>query len=73
MLAPYRVIARAVILGRTDMGITQEQLGAALGTTGSAISRRRRLHADQFRHRGDRERLEGRAGAGCRQVAVSLG
>ncbi len=39
MLAPYRVIARAVILGRTDMGITQEQLGAALGTTGSAISR----------------------------------
>jgi transcriptional regulator with XRE-family HTH domain len=38
-LAPYRVIARAVILGRTDMGITQEQLGAALGTTGSAISR----------------------------------
>ena len=39
MLAPYRVIARAVILGRTDRGITQEQLGAALGTTGSAISR----------------------------------
>lgn len=39
MLAPYRVIARAVILGRTDMGITQEQLGAAIGTTGSAISR----------------------------------
>ena len=38
-LAPYRVIARAVILGRTDKGITQEQLGAALGTTGSAISR----------------------------------
>ena len=38
-LAPYRVIARAVILGRTDKGITQDQLGAALGTTGSAISR----------------------------------
>ena len=38
-LAPYRVIARAVILGRTDKGITQEQLGAALRTTGSAISR----------------------------------
>ena len=38
-LAPYRVIARAVILGRTDMGITQEQLAFALGTTGSAISR----------------------------------
>jgi transcriptional regulator with XRE-family HTH domain len=39
MLAPYRVIARAVILARTDTGLTQEQLGAALGTTGSAISR----------------------------------
>ena len=39
MLAPSRVIARAVILARTNMGITQEQLGAALGTTGSAISR----------------------------------
>ena len=39
MLAPYRVIARAIILGRTDRGITQEQLGVALGTTGSAISR----------------------------------
>ena len=38
-LAPYRVIARAVILGRTDKGITQEQLAAAIGTTGSAISR----------------------------------
>jgi transcriptional regulator with XRE-family HTH domain len=38
-LAPYRVIARAVILGRTDKGLTQDQLGAALGTTGSAISR----------------------------------
>lgn len=37
--APYRVIARAVILGRTDKGLTQDQLGAALGTTGSAISR----------------------------------
>lgn len=38
-LAPFRVIARAVILGRTDKGITQDQLGIALGTTGSAISR----------------------------------
>lgn len=38
-LAPYRVIARAVILGRTDKGLTQDQLGAALHTTGSAISR----------------------------------
>ena len=38
-LAAYRVIARAVILGRADKGLTQEQLGAALGTTGSAISR----------------------------------
>ncbi|MCJ7711342.1 MAG: helix-turn-helix domain-containing protein [Chloroflexi bacterium] len=38
-LAPYRVIARAVILARTDMGFTQDQLGSALGTTGSAISR----------------------------------
>jgi transcriptional regulator with XRE-family HTH domain len=38
-LAPYRVIARAVILGRADKGLTQEQLGAAVGTTGSAISR----------------------------------
>jgi transcriptional regulator with XRE-family HTH domain len=38
-LAPYRVIARAIILGRTDKSLTQDQLGAALGTTGSAISR----------------------------------
>jgi len=38
-LAPYRVIARAVILGRADKGITQEELGSAIGTTGSAISR----------------------------------
>jgi ribosome-binding protein aMBF1 (putative translation factor) len=38
-LAPYRVIARAVILARTDMGLTQDQLGSTLGTTGSAISR----------------------------------
>ena len=38
-LVPYRVIARAVILARTDMGFTQDQLGSALGTTGSAISR----------------------------------
>lgn len=38
-LAPYRVVARAVILGRADKGLTQEQLGTALGTTGSAISR----------------------------------
>jgi len=38
-LAPCRVIARAVILGRADKGLTQEGLGAAIGTTGSAISR----------------------------------
>ena len=38
-LAPCRVIARAVILGRADQGLTQEELGAAIGTTGSAISR----------------------------------
>ena len=38
-LAPYRVIARAVILARSEKGLTQDQLGAALGTTGSAISR----------------------------------
>ena len=38
-LAPCRVIARAIILGRADQGLTQEKLGAAIGTTGSAISR----------------------------------
>ncbi len=38
-LAPYRVIAHAVILGRADTGLTQEELGAAIGTTGSAVSR----------------------------------
>ena len=38
-LAPYRVIARAVILARADRGVTQEELAAAMGTTGSAISR----------------------------------
>jgi ribosome-binding protein aMBF1 (putative translation factor) len=38
-LAPYRVIAGAVILGRSAKGLTQEQLAALLGTTGSAISR----------------------------------
>lgn len=38
-LAPYRVIARAVILARSAQGITQKELGARLGTTDTAVSR----------------------------------
>jgi ribosome-binding protein aMBF1 (putative translation factor) len=38
-LAPHRAIAGAVIVGRSARGLTQEQLAALLGTTGSAISR----------------------------------
>ena len=38
-LAPYRAIARAVILARADRGWTQNRLAEAIGTTGTAISR----------------------------------
>ena len=37
--APYRVVAEAVILGRGRKRMTQDGLGHAIGTTGSAISR----------------------------------
>jgi ribosome-binding protein aMBF1 (putative translation factor) len=38
-LAPYRVIARAVILARVARRLTQRDLARMLGTTDSAISR----------------------------------
>ena len=38
-LVPYRVVAEAVILGRGRKHMTQDELGRAIGTTGSAISR----------------------------------
>jgi ribosome-binding protein aMBF1 (putative translation factor) len=38
-LAPYRVIARAVILARVAKRLTQRDLADMLGTTDSAISR----------------------------------
>ena len=38
-LAPYRVIARAVILARVARHLTQRDLARMLGTTDSAISR----------------------------------
>ena len=38
-LAPYRVIARAVILARAGKHLTQRDLAGMLGTTDSAISR----------------------------------
>ncbi len=38
-LAPYRVIARAVILARVAQHLTQRDLARMLGTTDSAISR----------------------------------
>jgi len=38
-LAPYRVVARAVILARGAHGLTQRELGRAIGTTDTAISR----------------------------------
>lgn len=38
-VAPYRVIAKAVILARSRQDITQQQLAEAIGTTASAISR----------------------------------
>jgi transcriptional regulator with XRE-family HTH domain len=38
-LAPYRVIARAVILARVGKRLTQRDLAGMLGTTDSAISR----------------------------------
>ena len=38
-LAPYRVIARAVILARVAKHLTQRDLARMLGTTDSAISR----------------------------------
>ena len=38
-LAPYRVVAEAVILGRGKKRMTQDDLGRAIGTTGSAVSR----------------------------------
>ena len=38
-LAPYRVIARAVILARVARHLTQRDLAGLIGTTDSAISR----------------------------------
>ena len=38
-LAPYRDIARTVILARASKGWTQEELATRLGTTKSAVSR----------------------------------
>jgi ribosome-binding protein aMBF1 (putative translation factor) len=38
-LAPYRVIARAVILARVARHLTQRDLAGMIGTTDSAISR----------------------------------
>jgi transcriptional regulator with XRE-family HTH domain len=38
-LAPYRAIAKAVILARADNGWTQKRLAEAIGTTDTAISR----------------------------------
>jgi ribosome-binding protein aMBF1 (putative translation factor) len=38
-LAPYEGIARFVITRRAELGLTQEQLAAKMGTSHSAISR----------------------------------
>lgn len=38
-LAPYRAIARAVILARSERGWTQGQLADRLGTTNTVVSR----------------------------------
>ena len=38
-LAPYEGIARFVITRRAELGLTQEQLAARMGTSHSAISR----------------------------------
>jgi ribosome-binding protein aMBF1 (putative translation factor) len=38
-LAPYEGIARFVIMRRTELGLTQEQLADRMGTSHSAISR----------------------------------
>ena len=38
-LAPYRSIARVVIIGRAARGWTQKQLADELGTTNTAVSR----------------------------------
>jgi ribosome-binding protein aMBF1 (putative translation factor) len=38
-LAPYEGIARFVIMRRSELGLTQEQLAARMGTSHSAISR----------------------------------
>lgn len=38
-LAPFEQIARTVIVRRAELGITQDQLAARIGTTASSISR----------------------------------
>lgn len=38
-LAPYEQLARIVIRRRMDLGLTQEELAARMGTSHSAISR----------------------------------
>ncbi len=38
-LAPYEGIARLVIMRRAELGLTQEQLAARMGTSHSAVSR----------------------------------
>ncbi len=38
-LAPWRAIAEAVVLTRGERGLTQRELGRAIGTTDTAISR----------------------------------
>jgi ribosome-binding protein aMBF1 (putative translation factor) len=38
-LAPYEGIARFVIMRRSELGLTQEQLAERMGTSHSAISR----------------------------------
>ena len=38
-LAPYEGIARLVILRRTELGLTQDELARRMGTSHSAISR----------------------------------
>lgn len=38
-LAPYEELARIVIMRRANLGLTQAELAARMGTTASAISR----------------------------------
>jgi ribosome-binding protein aMBF1 (putative translation factor) len=69
-LAPYEELARIVIMRRASLGLTQAELAAHLGTTGSTISR---IESGQHATSAQTLKKLGDAFGGCAGVGFEFG